>query len=100
MMTHLEKLEKLKRFESAMTIFKHIVTSSKFDAMKQDYTGSLTISIDTLDEDLREAFEIFLTHKVEFEAMLRSYNFSVRTATETSITVTDNVLVQEHIPFF
>lgn len=100
MMTYLEKLDKLQRFEKAMTIFKLIVTSTNFNAIDRGYTGKIALNIDTLEDSLKESFKIFLEHKVEFESMLRSYNFNIQSITETSVTVTDNILVPEHVPFF
>lgn len=100
MMTYQEKVEKLKRFESALEIFKMIITSSKFNALDAEYTGKLKLTADVIDDDLQNSFYIFLEHKQEFESMLRSYNFNIHNITEHSITITDDVTIPAHIPFF
>lgn len=100
MMTHREKVEKLQRFESALEIFKLIITSPNFNALSKEYTGVLELNSSVIDDDLQNSFYIFLEHKKEFESMLGNYSFNVHNITEHSITIRDDVTIPTHIPFF
>jgi hypothetical protein len=97
---YIKRQKQLTEIDQAMSILKTIIASENFNTKGPQYTGKIGLDVKTISEDLQEPLKLFLKNSTVFEPIISALGFKIKIWSTTTIILSDNVLVAEHVPFF